>query len=323
MTALRAPKLEVYGLPLPEVRPGTDLAGLIVRRAEELGVGLRDRDVVVVTSKVVLKAEGLMIRLSDVRPSLASRAVALLSGKDPVEVELALAAAEDVVAIVDARRLVGRVLDRVSADRGEALRLLAKVPSLIAVATRQGLVALDGGVDYSNLPPGYAVANVVDFDEEARRLRRRLEELTGSRLAVVVTDTEFNLTGKVGSVDVAVGSSGLKPVTPRFAARDLYGRPKFGGVDVVVDELAAAAALLMGQTSEGVPVVVVRGLSYEESEEGVSEYAAGLRGVPLGTVVRTALAKLVLRLSRLVGGGPGAGWLARALEPGRRTGYIR
>ena len=289
-------KIEIYGLRLPDIRPGDDLAELIVEAAESSGAGLREGDVVVVTSKVLLKSMGLLHRLSDVRPTLASKIIARLTGKDPVEVELVLKAAEDVVAVVDVRRLIGRHLSRISRDLNAALDLIRRVPSLIAVKTMQGLLALDGGVDYSNLPPGHAISNVIDFDDEADRLRDRLEELTGLKLAVVITDTEFNLTGKVGSIDVAVGSSGIRPVTRGFGSRDLYGRPKFGGVDIVVDEIAAAAALLMGQTSEGVPVAIVRGLKYEDSGEHVRDYAIGLSGIPLGVIAKTILVKAIYKL---------------------------
>ncbi len=290
------PKIEVYGLRLPEIKPGDDLAKLIIEAAEFSGVRLREGDVVVVTSKALLKSMGLLYRLSDVRPTFASRVIARLTGKDPVEVELVLKAAEDVVAVIDVRGLIGRHLGRISSDLSTAQDLIRRVPSLIAVKTMQGLIALDGGVDYSNLPPGHAISNVIDFDDEADRLRDRLEELTGLKLAVVIADTEFNLTGKVGSIDVAVGSSGIRPVAGGFGSKDLYGRPKFGGVDIVVDEIAAAAALLMGQTSEGVPVAIVRGLKYEDSSEHVRDYAIGLSGIPLDVIVKTLLVKAVYKL---------------------------
>ncbi|GAB6148716.1 coenzyme F420-0:L-glutamate ligase [Stetteria hydrogenophila] len=289
-------RLEVIGLVLPEIRPGDDLARLIVEAASGQGVGVRDGDVIVVTSKALLKARGLMYRLSDVKPSLAARLIARLTGKDPREVELILSASRDILAVLPLKRLGGRVLPRLTRDPGEAARLLERIPSMLVVVTRQGLIALDGGVDYSNLPPGHAIADTVDFDAEAERLRFRIEELTGKRVAVVVSDTEANTSGKLGTVDVAVGSSGIKPVTPHFASRDIYGNPKFGGVDIVVDELASAAALLMGQTSERVPVVIVRGLRYERSSEGVKDYAINPAGITPTTILKTILARLIFKL---------------------------
>ena len=290
-----ASRFEVIGLRLPEVKLGDDLARLIVEAAERYAGGIRDGDIVAVTSKLVLKARGLMYRLSEVKPSLAARLIARLTGKDPVEVELILRASRGLVAVADVR-VLRRFLDRIAADRRAAEEVLSRIPALIFVVTGQGLIAMDGGVDYSNLPPGYAIANTVDFDVEARRLRAEIERLTGHRVAVVITDTETNTSGKVGTVDVAVGSSGIRPVAKGFGAPDMYGRPKFGGVDIVVDEVAAAAALLMGQTSEGIPAVIVRGLRYEASDEGVSRYALGFRGLSLRGVLVNLLVKLIYKL---------------------------
>lgn len=289
-------RYEVIGLTLPEIRPGDDLARLIVDSARESGVGVRDGDVIVVTSKAVMKAKGILFRVDEVRPSLASRLISRVTGKDPREVELVLAASRDIVAVIPLGGVRGDLLSRITRDPDAARRLLGEIPSLLVVVTRQGLIALDGGVDYSNLPPGYAIANTVDFDEEARELRERIEGLTGRRVAVVISDTETNTSGKLGTVDVAVGSSGIKPVTPHFASPDIYGRPKFGGIDIIVDEAASAAALLMGQTSERVPVVIIRGLKYERSDEGVKDYTIDLRGISLAAIVKTLIVKLAFKL---------------------------
>ena len=289
-------KFEVYGLKLPEVRPGTDLAKTIVEHAVECGVGIRDYDIIIVTSKVILKAKGLTFKLDSVKPSLASKVISWITGKDPVEVELVLKTARDFVAVVDVEKFLGDRVSKISEDLEATRRLIRRVPFLILVTTKQGLLSLDGGVDYSNLPPGHAIANIVDFDVEAENLRREVERLTGKRVAVVITDTEFNISGKVGSVDVAVGSSGIKPVTPLFGSKDIYGKPKFGGVDIIVDELASTAALLMGQTSEGIPVVIVRGLKYTVSDEGVKEYTLKLKGIPLSLLFKTLLVKLAFKI---------------------------
>ncbi|BEP17724.1 coenzyme F420-0:L-glutamate ligase [Pyrofollis japonicus] len=290
-----ARRFEVIGLSLPEARPGTDLAKLIVDTAAKEGIGIHDRDVIVAASKLVMKARRHLIDLRTVKPSFAARLMSLVTGKDSVEVELVLRASKDFIAFIDVRAL-GEKLRRLSPSPEEADKLINTISSIMFVVTRQGLIAMDGGVDYSNVPPGYAVANIVNFDEEARRLRNEIEQLTGKRVAVVITDTETNTSGKVGTVDVAVGSSGIEPVRHGFASRDIYGRPKFGGVDIIVDEVASAAALLMGQTSEGIPVVIVRGLEYRESAEGVSDYALGFKGLGLRGLIKNLFARIIYRL---------------------------
>ena len=155
----------------------------------------RDRDIIVATSKLVMKARGYLVRLSDVRPSLVARLLSRLTGKNPVEVELVLRASRDLVAVVDVWPLAS-VLERLSEDPVKARELVESISSLFFVVTRQGLIAMDGGVDYSNVPPGYAIANIVGFDEEARVLRDELVKRTGRRVAVVITDTETNTSEK-------------------------------------------------------------------------------------------------------------------------------
>jgi len=107
-----------------------------------------------------------------------------------------------------------------------------------------------------------------DPDESARRIRGDIRKLTGKETAVVITDTEWKL-DKFGTVDIAIGCSGIQPISRNFGGKDLYGKPKFGGVDDLTDLVSASANLLFGQTDEATPIAIIRGLKYEKSEEGV------------------------------------------------------
>ncbi len=290
-------RIEIIGLKLShEIKPGDNLAKLIVDAALNEDIGIEDDDIIVVTSKVVLKSLGQMFKIDEIRPSFAAKIISKLTGKDPKEVELILKASRDIIAVVPFKSVNEKVLFKITRNPAEALKLFKRIPSLLVVITKQRLIALDGGVDYSNLPPGYAIANVIDFDEEARRLRFEIEKLTGKRVAVVLSDTESDTSGKLGTIDVAVGASGIKPVTPYFASKDIYGKPKFGGIDIIVDEIASAAALLMGQTNEGIPVVIVRGLKYERSDEGVKDYSMGIRRISLNVALKTILVRLIYKI---------------------------
>jgi len=296
-TSSNQSQVEVIGLSISgEISPGTDLAKLLVEFAEENNIGIRDGDVIVVTSKAVLKSMGMLFKIDDVKPSFAAKLISKITGKDPREVELILRASNKIIAVVPMKNIKKGLLGKITRNPDDARLLLEKIPSLLVVTTKQGLIALDGGVDYSNLPPGYAIANIVDFDQEARRIREEIMRLTGRKVAVVVSDTETNTSGKLGTIDIAVGSAGIKPVTPYFASKDRYGKPKFGGMDIVVDEIASAAALLMGQTSEGIPAVIIRGLKYEESGEGVNQYGLDVSGLSLSIILKTILVRLVHRL---------------------------
>lgn len=119
---------------------------------------------------------------------------------------------------------------------------------------------------------------------------------------MLIADTEFTFSnGKFGSLDLAVGSAGIDPIAREFGERDLYERPKFGGLDIIVDEICAGAALLMRQAGEGIPVVLVKGLKYRRSNGGIrdiliSKYRKKARKVILLSVLKN----IVLRMLRII-----------------------
>ncbi len=238
----------VYGLTtIPEIGPGDDLARVIVEAAEREGVGIESGDVIVVSSKVVSKAEGRFVKLRDVKPSGEALRLAAGLGKDPRLVEVVLR---------ESRRVV-------KAERGHLI-----------VETRHGFVCANAGVDKSNVR---GVGDVVlllpvDPDESARRIREGIERLTGERVAVVITDTHGRPL-REGQVDVAVGLSGLPAFRDYRGLRDLAGYTLRVKRTALADEVAAAADLVKGGGAEAIPVAIVRGLDYRESEESAGELA--------------------------------------------------
>jgi coenzyme F420-0:L-glutamate ligase/coenzyme F420-1:gamma-L-glutamate ligase len=228
--------LELRGIEgLPEIRPGDDLAALIVERAGPLGHG----DVVVVAQKVVSKAEGRIRTLTDVTPS--ERAVALARKLE-----------------ADAR-MVQVVLD-------ETVRVVREDRVLI-VETRQGFVCANAGVDRSNVDgPDDVCLLPIDCDASALALHVRIEALAGVRAGVVVSDT-FGRAWRLGLVNVALGVAGIPAMLDYRGRPDDFGMPLQATVVAVADELAAAAELLMGKTRR-VPVVIVHGLGELEGPPG-------------------------------------------------------
>lgn len=214
-------ELTAIGIPgLPGIESGADLAGLITAAVADLRwpdgtVGLADGDVVVVTSKVVAKAEG--------------RVVPALSREDAITAESV------------------RTLATKHTPRG-----VTRI-----VQTRHGLVMAAAGVDASNVQAGHVVLLPVDPDASARRLRSMLQDSTGSRLAVVVTDT-MGRAWRNGLTDQAIGVAGLMPLQDHTGQRDGWGRPLEMTVVAIADEIASAADLVKGK-SAGIPVAVVRG----------------------------------------------------------------
>ena len=203
---------------LPEVTPGDDLAEMIAGGAE-----LADGDVVVVTQKVVSKAEG---RVVDLDPEV---------GHKP---------------LVEA----------------ESVRVLRRRGDLVISETTHGFVCANAGVDLSNVAEGTAALLPVAPDRSARRIRDALRHHTGVKVAVVVSDT-FGLPWRRGVTDVAIGCSGLRPVIDLRGTTDALGRELQVTEVAIVDELAAAAELVMGK-AENVPVAVVRGVDPSWFGEG-------------------------------------------------------
>lgn len=296
-------KIELYGLSLPEIKPGDDLAGLIIEAAQREAGGLQDGDIVVVASKIVSKAYSLLVRLDKVKPSRRAVELARKTGVNPHFIQAVLDNSDEILFILPIKKLAREGLvdiGRVSVDPARAYKLLDENPCIFFVEKR-GQIYSDAGLDSSNHPQGVYSFPPSDPDMAAREIRSQIMKRTGKRVAVIISDTEF--TPFLGSLDIARGASGIRVATRRFGELDRYGKPKFGGVDLVAHEIAAAAALLMGQTSEGIPVVIVRGYKYEEAEEGVAEYT--IKPSQLKRIVRETIKHTVHVL--------GVKWLTRLL----------
>jgi len=214
---------------LPEVRPGADLASLVTKCHK-----VEDGDVLVLAHKVVSKAEGRVIRLDQVEPSARARE---LAGTE-----------------ADARHI--EVVLR------ESVRVVRTRGPLVIAETRHGFVCASAGVDASNAPEaGTRVLLPLDPDASARGIRTRLHELTGRKVAVIVSDS-FGRPWRQGTTDVAIGVAGLGPLLDLRGRRDGSGYELRSTQIAVADELAGAAELVMGKTS-GIPGAVIRGFAAE------------------------------------------------------------
>lgn len=234
-------KIEIIPVPgLPLIGPGDDVAALIWKAVKKHRIGLKDGDIVVVAQVIISKAEGSMVKLKSINPSAMAEIVAERIQKQPEMVEVILREAKSIIRF----------------RRGH---LITK--------TRHGLVCANSGVDLSNVSGGDAVAILPqDPDASARKLREKLRKLSGKRLAVVVTDT-FGRPFRMGQVNVAIGAAGIKPVHDRKGEKDLFGYTLKVKEIAIADELASAGELVMGEAAEALPVAVIRGYPYQESEE--------------------------------------------------------
>lgn len=223
---------------MPEVRPGDDLAGLIADALDRRGLELEDGDVIVVAQKVVSKAQGDLITLSEIEPSALAETFARDHEKDPRHVEVVLR---------EARRVVRM-------ERG-----------VLIVETKHGLICANAGVDTSNVD-GAEVLSLLppDPDASAHALQQSLEQRFGIRLAVIISDT-FGRPWREGQTNVAIGAAGLWPLRNYVGQQDDFGYELRVTSLAVADELAGAAELVQGKVDR-VPVAVVRGAVYDRGE---------------------------------------------------------
>jgi coenzyme F420-0:L-glutamate ligase/coenzyme F420-1:gamma-L-glutamate ligase len=276
-------ELSFHGLDVGRVDPGDDLVEMVVQ-ASRNEYPLSDGDVVVITSKVVSTAEERLVEAEEVTVTERDERVADVTGLDPREVAVVYEESEVLGAIPVADIGEDLVLEH-AADRDAAEAAIERMPSAL-LTERDGRLCTTAGVDWSNSPEGMMTLLPEDPDASARAIRVALEARTGADLAVVLADSEIM---GAGTMDLAVGCSGIESIDSNFGRTDLYDEPKIGGLDLIADELTAGAALLFGQADERIPVVVVRGLEYEDGE-----------GVPnSGGLIRKGLRKTIQLTARL------------------------
>lgn len=237
-------RVEVIGVTgLPIIREGDDLASMIIDAARAQGTELMDGDIVVLSHVIVSRAEGRTVDLKDVEPSPIAERFAEFTMKDPRLVEVVL---------------------------GDSRAVRRMAPGVLITETRQGFVCANAGVDKSNVPGEDVVALLPeDPDKSAEAFRRRVLELSGRRIAVIVCDTHGR-GHRDGEVNVTVGASGLSVIRDRRGEFDLFGYELKVKRTAVADELASAAELVIGQADEGIPVAIIRGYDYEPSEESTA-----------------------------------------------------
>lgn len=236
-------KVEIIGVRgMPEVNQGSKLAELIINSVKKMGIELQNGDIIVVTQKIVSKAEGRLIKIDEVIPSKLAIRMGRLFKKDP--------------------RLMEVILN-------ESKRIVKMARGIIIVETKHGFICANGGVDQSNIPKGFVSLLPVNPDRSAKRIRDEIKRLLGIDVAVIISDT-FGRPWREGHVDVAIGVAGLKPFIDYRGQKDTHGYELKVTMMAIADELASAAELVMGKLNN-IPVAIIRGYPYPKGEGSARE----------------------------------------------------
>lgn len=231
-------EIRIIPLPgLPEVRAGDDLSAIIIAAADS-GPQIESGDVVVVTQKIVSKAEGRVVSLDKVTASPEAERLAVETEKDPRLVELILR---------------------------ESVRIVRQSGPILITETKHGFVCANAGIDASNVgPEGLVSLLPEDPDRSAAAIRGAVRQRTGADVAVIITDT-FGRAWREGHTNVTIGLAGMLPFADYVGQIDPHGYELRVSTLAVADELAAAAELVQGKL-EGVPVAIIRGFAYPRGE---------------------------------------------------------
>lgn len=241
------PDLSLFALrDIPLIKPGEDLAGELLRAVERAALELTAGDIFAVAQKIVSKAEDREVLLSEVVPSAEAKNLARTTDKDP--------------------RLVEVILE-------ESQELVRQRPGALIMRNRLGFVQAHAGIDQSNIDHGAGEKALLlprDPDASAAGIRAAIRERTGITVGVIIVDS-MSRPWRLGTIGAAIGCAGVRIFDDRRGSTDLFGRELEVTIMNRVDNIAAAANLVMGESVEGIPAVLVRGLPAEETDSNARD----------------------------------------------------
>ena len=233
----------LQGFPL--IQEGDDIAEIILQTIFANNLQIENNDIFVIAQKIISKSEGRKVCLEDVSPSEKAINLANKTNKDPRIVELIL---------------------------NESSEIIRVAHGVIITKHKLGFIMANAGIDQSNInendDESYALLLPVDPDASSKRIKDAIEEITNKKISVIVNDS-IGRPWRIGTVGHALGVAGLSPVIDLRGTKDLFQRELKVSEVALADELSAAASILMGQGSEGKPIILIRGLQIEESQEGI------------------------------------------------------
>ncbi|TYB92297.1 MAG: hypothetical protein FXF54_06950 [Kosmotoga sp.] len=282
---------------LPVDAENIEIGEVIVKKLKSNGFEVKNRDILVITSKMASIFEGRTFELSKVSPSIKARFFAKIFKKDPKEMQLIFDEGKPLVIIpfkrvVKNKKLWSRLLE-LSIDH-KGMEKALEISRFVFIVNNHAAFLDDAGIDFSNAREGYVTMLPANPCHTAKRVRESVKKLTDKDIAVVITDT-VSLLGRMGSQDVAIGYSGIDPITRKSGSADIFGKHHLGGNDCVIDSLAGIAGMMMGQTTEMTPMTLIRGYNYVEEEKD-NEKCMDFIAYPKGTSFRSGFLSIVTTL---------------------------
>ncbi|MBE6486175.1 MAG: coenzyme F420-0:L-glutamate ligase [Methanosphaera stadtmanae] len=224
--------IELIGIKdFPIIKKGDDLPNIVYESLIKNDITLNDNDILVLAETVVSKAEGNYVEIESIVPGDEAIELSKKSGKDAKQCQI--------------------ILDHTK-------KIIRCQEGLIITETPHGFVCANSGIDNSNCEKGYVTPLPVNPDGSARKIKEFLDKKFGSNCKVIISDTHGRA-WRVGAIGIAVGISGMHPITDFRGTYDLYGQELMSTIEGTADELASAASLLMGQSDSGICLVLIRG----------------------------------------------------------------
>jgi len=233
--------IQIIGLEkVPIIKEKDNLAEIVLTALRQMQLTIEDNDILVITQKIVSRAEGRLKDLKTVSPSKEALRIAKIIEKDPRLITLILGESKEVLRT----KMVGGI-------------------GKIIVEMKSGVVCADAGIDASNTPTNFVTLLPVDPDKSAAAIRAEILQKTGKDVAVIISDSHGR-PFRNAAVNVALGVAGIKEIKDYRGKIDLFGYRLQKKQIAIADELASAAELVIGEADEGKPIVLIRGYQYKE-----------------------------------------------------------
>jgi coenzyme F420-0:L-glutamate ligase / coenzyme F420-1:gamma-L-glutamate ligase len=221
--------MQLYGIRTPLIKPGDDMAGILIEAIKAAGISPRNNDIIVLAESAVASAEGRVVELESVTPGKKAIELSKLYQNDPRKMELIIRESDEI---------------------------LGGIPGVVVTITK-GVLSPSAGIDNSNAPEGHVVLLPEDPKRSAIKIRERLMDEYGCNLGVIVGDSRTQPL-RLGCVGIALGCAGIEPVEDMRGHKDLFGKPLMITRRATADNLVSAAQLIMGEADESTPAVLIR-----------------------------------------------------------------